>query len=300
MFEFNIKDVKEDRKLIICLRKIFSKKREETFILPKKGESVILLFSGGLDSVALFNYLCSVYEAIVYPIYVRSNLFDNAQFKSAKFFVNFFKRKYKKLVKDLTVVNQSFNFSFSSLTNLNRKFIKLLLNNLVKLNNSDEYLPIIISNPARLGFYGFIAYEYLLKIRYHNNASIKTILVGIVPEDRILRESNISVLLSINLTFCEILNDYSIQFYAPIDKKVNFFLQKEVLVKKAIQDCVPLYKSFSCVKNVWFHCGKCFNCLSRKKIFSILNYNDKTYYLSNSRFYNKTIKLLRCILKKNH
>lgn len=272
----------EDVYTLLKIEKIFRHKRGWVFRMPKKKESVILLVSGGLDSIALWNLLLVKYELNVYPIYFsNSKRKVKGEEKAINFFSQIFKAKYPLLFHKVFKKKYTPSFLFSNVSDKHKILSDLpnIINNLFYHPEYDRYLPILINNPTRLGNFAFGAYEYAHHLKYNKGISIQTIFVGIVPEDRGFRESTLAVIRSINLSLCLILGNFLWQFTAPIEKHNNFYFTKRGLFNYALKSNLPIFETWSCNKEVdSIHCGSCFNCAMRISLFSKSGIKDATFY----------------------
>lgn len=283
----------EDFDTLYALEKIFIQKRGWVSKMPRKNSSVVLILSGGIDSVCLWNLLLVKYHLNVYPIYFIDQKVkgENQELKSIRHFSKIFKEKYPSLWHDIFIKDYSFSFSFSSLKRSENVHVDLasIYSNLLYLSDQNASIPSLIDTPSRLGIYSFGAFEYAHLLRAQKNVFINTLLLGIVPEDGLsVRESTLSVLRSINLSLCLLLGDFNWQILAPIDKEAKFYLGKKDLVNIALQTNLRIDKTWSCRKYNVLHCGICQNCTSRKAVFKLLNFKDSTVY-AHSQSSKKTV-----------
>lgn len=273
----------EDTYTLSKLEEIFTCKRGRKAKFPRQNSSVILVLSGGLDSVCLWDILMKKYGFHVYPIYYIDHKIKgkNNELKSIRYFSEIFKKKYPTLWNDIFIKDYSFSFSFSSLKKNKTVQVDLptIFANLLYVSDQDASIPSLIDAPSRLGIYVFGAFEYAHLLRARKYVPINTIFLGLTPEDGMsVRESTLSVLRSINLTLCLILGDFNWQILAPIDKKSKFYFNKIDLVSNALNSKLPIDKTWSCRAYNDSHCGICFNCISRKEAFKKLKFKDSTRY----------------------
>lgn len=263
--------------------------------LPKKNSPVILLYSGGLDSTALWYLLLKKYQYQVYPIFFYvSNRHKRKIKKTINFFYDLFFKKFGALSQPPYFHKIDFIFGFHQNLNLVKKDIDLIIPNIKNLNKCYQSFPnvnpfkhkktIVLNDiPARMLIFSSLAFQYSLKLRYTTGLNIKNIFIGLTPEDRFSNEATASFINSLNITLCKEINNFSWQIWAPIFKK-NFYYEKLSLVKSSLKDSIPLDKTISCTKSPFYsHCGQCFNCLTRKYVFTKLKYKDKTFYYSDFR-----------------
>lgn len=273
----------EDMYSLDEINKIFLKKRGYEFLLPKPGEPVILLLSGGIDSIGLWGHLFDKYRLNVYPIHFTPDR-DNqrGEEKSIRFFSNLYKNRYPKLFHDVSFYPIKFIFSFKN--NLNKKsaYDLPISSNLIFNQKTGQYASLLSNNPSRLAYYAFGAYEHALKLRLEQNIYVKNILLGIIKDDsQFSRETTLTVLRSINLSLCLIVGDFTWTFSAPLEKKYRFFFTKKSLGQYALRSGVALEKTWSCSERSDVHCGQCANCYNRQNFYLNLHKPDPTRYLSS-------------------
>lgn len=268
---------------------------KKTLHLPKKNSPVILLYSGGLDSTALWYLLLKKYQYQVFPIFFyMSNRYKRKAKKTINFFYNLFFKKFGSLCQPPYFHKIDFIFSFHQNLNLLENDVDLIIPNIKNLNKFNQVIghpapfkskkiSVINNTPARMLIFSSLAFQYSLKLRYATQLNIKNIFIGLLPEDRLSNEATTSFINSLNITLCREINNFSWHIWSPIFKKI-FYYEKQTLVKFSLKDSVPLDKTISCVDGLFYsHCGCCFNCLTRKYVFTKLKYKDKTFYYSDFR-----------------
>jgi len=242
-------------------------------VLPSKGSSIILLLSGGLDSVSLCYFLMKEYQYRIFPLYVKRSLTD-AQYNSVKHYAAFFTKEFPALFHDVRIINPIQMFSFRNVQA--KKILKnpqFVMMNAVSGKNSERYRLWLTSTPTRLGHYLSTAMDYVFELKFQKSIRISSVFLGLVPEDRLARESTLTVLNAFNLAFNAVLGDYSIRFFAPFDKSSNFYLKRSYLIKYALKHRVDLSKTWSC----FYYdrkkpCNKCTSCINRNELLSKKNY----------------------------
>lgn len=277
---FNKKDF-EEPDILRALNRIFTKKRGVVFKLPPPGSPVILLTSGGLDSTCLWFLLIVRFGLKVYPLHIVSKQSPRGQVDSLSFFSRYFRKKFGKLyyppytvrLESLVNMRNDTHISGDSLD------IPFILSNLAYYRSNKSYRLHTITSPSRLGRFIFTAYEYAHLLRYKHAVELSTIFVGIVPEDnRIIRESTLTTLRSINLSFCLIMGDFRWQFTGPLERTAGLYSTKRALVRFAFTHGLPVERTWSCVKNGSVQCGICPSCIDRRETFQKLRVVDKTRY----------------------
>ncbi len=308
----------EENKILSKLNSILLSKKKNLFKFPKKNSPVILCFSGGLDSTCLWFLLAKKYRLKVYPILFYqsklSYLINKIRFSPIEFF---FKKKFPSLYKPIIYYKISFPYIFSSSktkqlkTDLNLSLPNLKIINLRKIFGKDfpnikKVISVISGVPARTMYFSILSYFWLIRLKYQYEEKINTIFFGTVKEDTILRDQTLTQLRAVNLSLSLSLGDFNLQVIAPIDKQSNFFYYKKELVEFAFKNNFPfIFKTFSCLKSQIYHCGACYNCFTRRKVFLDLKIEDKTFYFNNfkkllffSKFKLKIFSFFTKVLKK--
>lgn len=90
----------EDLSVITSIETIFNNKRGSVFQMPKPGTDVILLVSGGLDSVLTWGLLLEKYRLKVHPLFLNKGEGRASQEeRSFNFFSRYYSRRYPSLSK---------------------------------------------------------------------------------------------------------------------------------------------------------------------------------------------------------
>lgn len=293
----------ENKKILSRINKIISDIRGKSFIMPKKNSSVILVVSGGLDSIPLWLMLLKKYHLKVYPVY-----FDNGskqQKKAVLFYSSLFKKRFPKQSSSLIITKKNYptyNYKYKNkkelFSNLTKQFIQA---NLIYHKTLKKIGVFFHRSPTRLFHFNIFASELAYYLNIKSGENINTVFTGIVPDDSLVsRESTLMTIRAVNLAVILIFGNENWQCQAPLDKENNFYFTKKDLVSYAIKNHLDLKKTWSCNFSGQFHCGKCSSCLSRKNTFAELKIKDPTIY---KKYYlelllKKIADLLLCWLRK--
>lgn len=269
----------EEKEILNDINKIFRAKGKSVFHIPPPGKSVILLTSGGLDSIGLWLLLMAKYGLNVYPIYCYPEGLESPnQTKSISFFTHLFNKRFPKLFRQPETVVLPRGFSFRENAIEVKNSLSLLIPNLYQTKDGGIRAA-VINNPTRIFDYISQAISLALKLKYEKKVMVTTIITGFIPEDGIAtREPTLSVLRSINLTLSLIMGDFNYQIMAPIDKESGFYYKKSSLIRHAIEHKVPIEKTWSCLEKGKRHCGVCTSCRMRKEAFKLSGKKDLTIY----------------------
>lgn len=269
----------EDPNVVKKLNNIFIGKRRYTFQLPNPGKSIVLLISGGLDSICLWNILMGRYKLNVYPVHFlkQGNVIDGEE-RSIRFYSQFYRTLYPKLFHKVEFVYTTPSLPLPVSRDL-KSDASVIFRNLVHNKESDKYSLSISFNSINLYNSFFNAFPYLEKLRKTVDKKINTVLVGYIEEDTwFRRNSTLAVLRSVNLSICLMLGDFSWQYTAALEKENKFLLSRKKLMDYALSKKIFLDKTWSCLKNRKIHCGQCGACIMRRFTFKNTGISDITEY----------------------
>lgn len=260
--------VNEDLKLLRSLDKIFLEKRGCVIKMPKAGDAVVACFSGGQDSVTNIAMLLSEFGLHVYPFFINRGQ-SNYKYEKASvgYFNKFFKKKFPKTYHDfleIKVMTPGLEYK-DLLRDAKRKVDSLALRH-------------NISYPARnpIIFLTGMEYGYSLMAK---NVNIKNIFASHVSSDSSYHCSQTWTRL-MNLLMCQILNDWHWQFISiPIETEFGNYYDKDVYIKWAYNNGIPLHKARTCVKNFKLECGDCPTCWDRRRAYKETGIKDPTKYM---------------------
>lgn len=270
----------EDKKALEGINKIFNEKRGYAFKMPKRGSSVIIQISGGLDSITIWNILLAKYHLHVYPVHFlnRKKTFLGEE-ESVRHYSRVFKNLYPDKFHEPKIIEAP-STNRVNVPNVNFINPKIILNNLLFNKKINKYQVLLNygDNPLYERF--FNVYNYAQQLRATVARDLDTIITNFVAEDStISRNSTLAVLRSINLSLCLMLGDFSWQFTAPLEKGSGFYYGKTQLIKYAHTKGVDLSHSWSCMFRGKRQCGECATCLIRREAFSKAHVKDRTMYV---------------------
>lgn len=221
------------------------------FVFEKPiGEHVIILCSGGMDSVTLVDLVIKNWNSKVILLYFRrdsrNQLYEE---QSVDYFYSYYKEKYSENILEL---------------------IKLDIQIPSRVNKN--YL-----NPARKQVMGLpmrnatmwdnaVAQSIYLEGKYDPN-KIRTIIVGSVKEDDFSPESSYLSVLSQTLHACICTGVWDYQFLAPMmdSSFKDGGMDKADLFQYCSENGIPIEKSRSCFGGNEKPCGLCLACENRMK-----------------------------------
>jgi len=235
--------------------------------MPAKGESVVACLSGGQDSVANIGILLKEFGLNVYPFFINRGQSNYKYEKEAVDYFNaFYKKKFPGLYHDyLEITVNTPGVEYKDLLRKTKRMV------------DDIPLRHNISYPARgpIVFLTGMEYGYSLQVK---GIEAKTIFASNMSSDFSYHCSQTWVRL-MNILFCQILNDWSWQFISlPIETEFGNHYDKDVFIKWAYQNGVPLHKARTCVKSFDIECGDCPTCWDRRRGYKEAGVKDPTKY----------------------
>lgn len=269
----------ENLKVISSVETVLKNIRGHIFRMPQPGSDVLLLVSGGLDSILIWGLLLDKYRLKVHPLFLNKGERRAPQEeRSLNFFSTFYSAKFPALfvkpVKETIYLPQkeiqnSLQTPFDNLLRYDKKTIK-------------GYNPYTTTN-IFLGSPGLVPLYALLHARYLELSSgekIRTIFSSIMMADGIMCPSQtITSIRAINLAMCTFTGDYTWQFTSPsVEPSLHHYYEKHDLIKWGNTQKIPMEKTWSCYRSMGHHCGRCLACDARKNAFKKAGVPDRTSY----------------------
>jgi len=259
--------INEDVELLNIINAFLKNKRKYIAKMPNPGSSVVACLSGGQDSVANIGILLEEFKLNVYPFFIKRGQSAYKWEKEAtEYFNTFFKKRYPSLYHDYIEIK----------VNTPGNEYKDLLR-AAKKQVDDIPLRHNISYPSRNSIIFLTGMEYAYSLQA-KGVNVNTVFSSHVSSDSSYHCSQTWTRLT-NLTMCQILNDYNWQFInIPTETEFGNFYDKDVYIKWAIENGIPIHKARTCVKRNPIHCGDCPTCWDRRRAYKELNIKDPTDY----------------------
>ncbi len=265
----------EDLEILDQVETILKKKKGYIFKIPPKNSNVILLLSGGLDTVVLWDILMRKYELNVYPVFLRRGqirmpIEEAAVDYFAKYYVSIHPNFFHSPMKLSTFIPPlEIRWDIT-------KFGTYPINNTLDCRGIPMYSSLLVNYAVQ--------YAYYLEIKYAIRA--RSIFCGVMPGDGMhLRYENLTAMRMNTFNILTLTGDPDWQFTSiAIEKELGYYLNKEDLIRYSNFYSIPIQYSFSCIKYSYYHCGKCIYCQTKKKIFKNARVKDKTIYLDKAKF----------------
>lgn len=288
----------EDRELIETIERYLLKKRGYILDLPKKGEVVVLMLSGGMDSIWAWYLLLAEYKVRVYPVSRIVGMFD-PKFLAIRYFSKIFKQRFPKTYCDPFVFVQP---------NYGKWFRKEMLpSKLTSEQILGHYDP--VHRVVQSGFHGtnsLLAWRALLYVnflRFVKNLPIVKIYCGVLGTDgQLIPSQTLSHLRVTMLGMMTHNGQQDIQFSSILfEKEWGIYMTKKEVTDGLKLHNLPISKTYSCSRSGLVHCGKCVSCRLRRSTAAV-GVHDTTIYRSDYQGWRRKIKLVFILtwLRYNH
>lgn len=270
----------EDVRTIKIIETYLRKKRGYVFRMPKPGASVVLLLSGGLDSIVGWGILMKEYGLNVYPIsFDLGEKRANKEKESIDYFSKFYKSHFPKLYK----VPFRMNLNTGKVTLPIEKAYSKLHPEEIFRNFKEPAKPIVID--ITFGSFTLLpiyAKLYAELLNHVENLDINTIFCSVLKTDGLLiKYQTFTSLRSIMYNLCVTSGDFKWQFTSlALEKEVGWYLGKEDIIKWGSSQGIPMEKTWSCWQSGKFQCGgsDCLACMVRRESFQRSKVKDNTVY----------------------
>lgn len=280
-FVKNLKSRKLENLIVIDqIERLLKKQRGYVFKMPKKGSSVVLLLSGGLDSITAWGILMKEFGLHVYPL-----SFDRGEKRAfrEKASIDYFSKFYQKRFPNLYHKPVRLSFGLEDVKIPIEKSLEAIHPEvLVKNFKGDAKLidiNISLGSFLLLPIYAKIYAEFLYLTK---NLDVHTIFCSVTLSDGLLvPHQTFTSLRTIMFHLCSTTRDYSWQFASAVfEKEVGLYHDKSDLVEWADKNRIPLEKTWSCYHATKYQCGgsDCQTCIVRRDAFKLANVVDKTVY----------------------
>ncbi len=225
--------------------------RGYVFEIPRE-ETVIVLFSGGMDSTTLIDLVAHKWKCKMVLLFFRRDA-KNGEWeeKSVDFFHNFYKTRYPDQILELLKLDIQIP------TRVNKEYM-------------DKNRKRIMGLPMRNATMWNVAATQAVYLSGKYGTTVRTILTGSVGEDRDSPESGYLSVLSQNLHACICLGVWNYQYGAPLmdgSFKPGGMFKKD-LVDYCKANAIPIEKTRSCFGDSETPCGHCLACEYRMAAFS--------------------------------
>ncbi len=214
-------------------------------------EHVIVLFSGGMDSTALIDFVLKQWKCKVILLYIRRDARNEVYEEGA---VDFFSDYYAKRYPGQVV--ETIKLPIQIPSRVNREHL-------------DKNRQHVMGLPMRNAIMWANAVTQAVYLCEKYNTTIRTVLVGSVGDDSDSPESGYLSVLSMSLHACICLGTWNFQVNAPLmdnSFKVGGIFKRD-LVGYCKREGIPIEKTRSCFLETRDPCGECLSCKKRAAAF---------------------------------
>lgn len=258
------------------------KKRGYIFRMPAKKESVILLLSGGLDSVTSWAILMQNYGLNVYPLtFDRCEKRRKREKESVNFFTNYYKKRFPNFFHNPIEIKLDFkkiDIPIETAPQLLHPEIRMKY---FKSETGEIDVNVSLGSFVLLSYYARMYAEHLYLTK---NIKVKTIFCSVNSDDGLLVPwQTYTALRSIMLNLCLTSNDFEWQFSSSVlESETDRYFDKSDIIKWAYQNSIPVEKTWSCYRMGVYQCGgsDCQACRHRRYAYRRAKIVDKTVYKS--------------------
>jgi len=228
-------------------------------------KKVVLIISGGLDSVVMAARLIEEEDITVYPLHIqRGQGNTDAERASLDFFATYYQKRYGDKFRKI---------AFTKLNVPPSEF----RSNLVPYTKENGH-------PLRDTVLQLAAVQYAISLKT-KEGDIETVFCAVMPEDY-FPHSSLESIRATNVAACQNLNNWNWVLSSP---NIDPFLSKRPIdkpseIKWALKHNIPIHKSVSCndasKDTDLLNCGVCSSCKRRKLSFEAAGIVDKTEYFN--------------------
>jgi 7-cyano-7-deazaguanine synthase in queuosine biosynthesis len=219
-------------------------------------ETVILLFSGGMDSTILIDLVIRKWNCKIILLYFKRNSKNQRwEEESISYFYKFYKERWPENILELILLEMEIP------SRINKKF----------MNRTRQKVMML---PLRNTTMWDNAFTQAVYLSGKYDTTIRTVIIGSVKEDLSSPESGILSILSHNVHVNISMGLWYYQLLAPfIDQLLDKTYNKKDLLDYARDFDIPLEKSRSCFGASEQPCNECLACENRNKAY--LEYKNK-------------------------
>lgn len=221
---------------------------------PPRGEPVIVLLSGGMDSCTLVDLVVREWDCTVIPVhFARDARNGRWEIEAVEFFGEFYKARYPDRVLDVVTLHVQ-----------------------VPLRTNKEHMDPdrkrVMGLPMRNATMWANSVAQAVYLSGKLGETIRTILVGSVRDDADNPESGYLSVLSQSLHACICTGTWNLQFGAPLvdDSLRPGGFTKRDLVIHCKDRGIPIERSRSCFGGDREPCGTCLACQHRERAFGAM------------------------------
>lgn len=285
---------------ITLIERSLRRERGYVFRMPKKGTSVILLLSGGLDSIVCWGLLMEEFGLHVYPLSIDKG--EKRAFKE-KVAIEHYSRLYKQRYPDLYHMPTRVMLDIKDVTlqaeeAQNKLHPAAFLDNIIE-TDGPGHINVSLGSFLLLPIYAKLYAELLFATKY---IKIRTIFCTVTASDGLVTPyQTFTAMRSAMYHLSAATGDNSWQFASAIfEKEIGLYFDKKNLVLWAHKHAISLEHTWTCSYASRYQCGgsNCRSCIARRYAFKQAKVEDKTIYQSlvQQSIVGRSKRLLRRLL----
>lgn len=273
----------ENLEIVATVERFLKKKRGYVFRQPRRGEPVILLVSGGMDSIVAWAYLIEKYQYRVFPLYLNRG---RERRRREGFALQYFSKLFQKRYGAFYSAPKEFTF-LMPIPELEKEMqdAKTYLHPKVILDSLDDDHR-LAEHASQYGMsiivplYGIPFARYLSE---HLRIKVNTIFSAVTPEDGLgVPSQTLTSLRVAMLAMCTSTGDYHWNFSSVFfEKETGNWISKPEVIRLGFKLSLPLELAWSCYQTGLLHCGNCLSCISRREQFRRSGIKDRTTYVKD-------------------
>lgn len=229
---------------------------------PPRGEHVILLCSGGMDSTVLVDWVIRHWDCRVILLYFRRHSKNQRwEEEAVDFFHAFYRDRYPAHVVELVKLDVEVP------SRLNKEYM-------------DRERQAVFMLPMRNATLWTNAFTQAVYLSGKYDTTIRTVLVGSICEDLTTPESGVLALLAGTVLACVGMGLWFYQLLAPYyggyptRDTAESAMDKVALLQYAREHAIPVERSRSCFGATEDPCNECLACINRNKAYARFQARD--------------------------
>ena len=241
------------------LEDVILSKRETLFRKPQKGEGIVFIVSGGLDSTTALARVLEEFDAEIYPLYIqRGARAEEKELESLHYYLDLFAKKHKNLHKLEILTAEVPPAKYKSTI-------------------PEEQLK-TIGHTMRNSMLQSYAVQYAVSVGHRDNIRIRTVFTSLVPDDD-FPHCRLIALRAETIMVCIDGDDWSWPVTSPLlEAELWGWVDKAMSIQYAVEKDIALSHTYTCTDSSDVACGVCPACIERLNAFKTSGHRDPIRY----------------------
>ncbi len=238
---------------------LLQQQRGYLFRMPTKGQGIVFIFSGGIDSTIALGRMLRENDCAIYPLYIkRGARAQESEINAVKFYAQYFQSKHSNL-KELQIIE----------ANVPPEEIKRYI-------SSDRLKT--LGHPMRNAVLQAIGVQHAVAMSERDSIQVTTVMTASSPDDHFSHNS-LGAARVLTLMACIDSDDWGWQVTSPlIEPTIWGGVNKADAILYAKENGIPLDKTFTCTQQSNVQCGICPECRCRMEAFEAAGVTDPVGY----------------------